>query len=223
MIRSASPARWLLRGLGGLLLLSAGCVAPDVRSELAGAGFRSPTQTFETWRAAFIADLPDLEYRAFSADFTRRNGLSQLAYREARERYLRENAFLRRGIAGAKPVELRRLAEDRAVLFVRSSGLFHDVGIEVRLVREEFYELWREDRRIEDGFVAFEDAVLLDQGWVSAAVPMKDAGRFAELTEVRFGREWKIDDLLQVPVERLAALEPDPRPERSSADSPRSR
>ena len=79
--------------LGGLVLALAGCHVPAPKPrEVLATGFREPLQTFETFRTAFRGDLLELEYLCFSTGFHRRNGLSQLGYREFRDELLRRGA-----------------------------------------------------------------------------------------------------------------------------------
>lgn len=207
------------RSLGFLLLLLLSLVAcrgPDVREDLSQAGFRTPERTFKTFRAAFLSDLPTLEYRCFSSAFTTRNGMSQLAYREAREQGLSEQPFLRWGLGRAEIVQVKPLGPTRARLYARSKSLIHEVVFAITFLREDFYELWDGERRVQDDFLPFEETVFLQEDelgvpYVTAYVPMRDPSKFGSLVEVRFGREWKIDDLKEIPVEELPASEPAPQ------------
>ena len=78
------------------------CVTPPTAEELLDLGYRSPAQAFHTLRAAIRGDLPRLEYRSLSAGFRRRNGLSQLSYREFRADWNSKNPWMRTALSGAE-------------------------------------------------------------------------------------------------------------------------
>jgi hypothetical protein len=198
------PAGRLLGSLLGLLLaLTSGCRAPDVREELAESGFRTPEQTFQTFRAAFLADLPQLEYLCFSDQFRAANGMSLLNYAEAREVLLKKQSFLRFGLGRARILESARLGDRRARLRIRSESLFHKVDFLCELVREDFYEIWSGGERQQDDLLnRFSSAfTITEQGensYAQAYVALERPELAGEITEFRVGREWKIDFLTQL-------------------------
>lgn len=168
---------------------------PDAR-ELLATGFRTPEQTLRTFQVGWRADEPDLELRCFSSGFRARNQLSKLTYREFRDRLVAAQPFLRLGIADAEldgPPERRG---DR--MFARATT--HGRTLEFELVRDEFVEAWAGGERVADSYAPFADhhtIETLPEGgrrfWGYAALP---PGADAEqLTELRVGREWKIDEL----------------------------
>ncbi len=190
---------------GALLLsLCAACAGPDVRPELSRAGFRTPVQTFETYRAAFLSDLPDLEYLCFSDSFRSANGISRLTYAEGREILLREQSFLRFGLGRARIESVVPLSENRVRLKIRSKSLFHDTHFVCELVREDFYEIWAGGQRLQDDHLPrFSSAFrTTDDGsgrtFAQAYVPLEAPDRGSEITEFRVGREWKIDFITQL-------------------------
>lgn len=182
-------------------LLTAACAGPDVRKELSQAGFRSPEQTFDTYRAAFLSDLIVLEYSCLSSGFKRANGINITNYGEAREILLRDQAFLRFGLSRAEVVKLEALAENRVRLHIRSESLFHEVHFACELVREDFYEIWAGGERLQDDHLerfsnAFRitpdaDGSPVAQSWV----PLEESIQATHISEFRVGREWKIDFL----------------------------
>lgn len=186
-----------------VLATFAGCRGPDVRPDLAEAGFRTPEQTFLTWRAAFLSDLYPLEFQCLSAGFRRENGISLLAYAEAREMLLQSQPFLRFGLSRSEIQEVTYPSPDRARLVIRSESLFHDVRFEVELAREGVYEVWIGSERAQDDYLnalsdAFEVRDHADrkyaQAWVVLESPelLEDPERLAAISELRVALEWKI-------------------------------
>ncbi len=181
------------------LAFLASCAGPDVREELSRAGFRTPRQTFDTYRAAFLSDLIQLEYRCLSSGFRRANQITLLNYGEAREILLREQSFLKFGLSRAEVVQVDALAADRVRLHIRSESLFHDTRFAIELVREDFYEIWADGEYLQDDHLdrfsnafrvtADADGNAVAQSWV----PLDDPDRGTRITEFRVGREWKID------------------------------
>lgn len=188
-----------LRLLAIITLLVTACAGPDMRKELSRAGFRSPEQTFDTYRAAFLSDLIVLEYACLSNGFKHANQLTITNYGEAREILLRDQTFLRFGLGRAEVVRLEALAEDRVRLHIRSESLFHEVLFACELVREDFYEIWAggdllQDDHLERFSNAFRitpdaDGDPVAQSWV----PLKQSIEATRISEFRVGREWKID------------------------------
>ena len=182
-----------------LLGLCTACAGPDVRTELSQAGFRTPRQTFDTYRAAFLSDFVTLEYLCLSDHFKAANGITILNYGEVREIMLDDQAFLRFGLGRAKIVRVEPLTANRVRLHIRSESLFHDVQFACELVREDFYEIWADGERLQDDHLerfsnAFRitpaaDGTPVAQSWVTLEDP--DSG--IRISEFRVGREWKID------------------------------
>ncbi len=155
-------------------------------------GFRSPEQTFATLRAAIRGDLPRLEYRSLSSGFRSRNGLSQLSYREFREELFAKNPWLKPALSRAEVIEQTDHPNGHsAVLRV---GVLGEEAL-IYLVAEDFAQLWDRAELRED--VAVDDMGALlsnkDGAWV-ARVP----GEGALPSELRVGREWKIDGIERV-------------------------
>ena len=168
------------------------CVTPPTAEELLDLGYRSPAQAFHTLRAAIRGDLPRLEYRSLSADFRRRNGLSQLSYREFREDWHAENPWMIAALSSAEIIESELdPGGRRAILRV---GVLGQEALIV-LVAEDFVQLWDFDELRED--IAVDDMgtyLKREAGSWSARVPGGDPAP----TELRIGREWKIDRISEV-------------------------
>lgn len=185
---------------------------------LLDAGFRTPEQTFETFQLAVAGDLPDWEYSCLSSGFLRRNGLSQQVYREGRRRLLEKKPWIR-WIARAKVVSSESLGTHRH----RITAEIHCQTIAVELVRDDFIEVYARlplpmRRPVYDDFARFEDLVELEP--IPGTAPSPEGGpppsdggptdwivrvtAFAELpegvvpqdvSEIRIGQDWKIDEL----------------------------
>ena len=188
----------LKRPFGSCLLLglaAAGCrVAPPGIQELLAVGFRTPEQAFGTFQTAVRADDPGLERRCLSSDFLARNHLSEQVFRTFWERLEKDEPFLRKGIADARvegPAELR---PGRARIRAESHGR----KLVVELVREDFCEAWAGGDRIADEAAPFRERTGVQEGsdgtrWIYARMPLPAGVEPERATELRFGREWKID------------------------------
>jgi hypothetical protein len=173
--------------------LFAGCVGPPRDEDWLALGFRSPEQTFRTFQTGLRADLPDLEYRCLGADFKRRSGgISLLAYAEFRRELFRENRWLEYA-AWARIRSVRELAPGRVRIEAEVDTWFYDASFDVDLVREDFYELWVGDRRVDDGLARWERLAEERDGKLLVEVPLPAGLALPGIGELRAGREWKID------------------------------
>jgi hypothetical protein len=156
-------------------------------------GFKAPVQTIETFQTAVRADAPDLEYRCFSAGFRRRNHISKLTWREAREELRHQYPWLRRGLSDLSVEGTVHVEGDHAQVLCVSHGQRFRVGF----VREDFAELWSGDHLVsDDPDVEFGQQTMTqrdDRGEVWFYGCAKLPGNADDVTEVRVGREWKID------------------------------
>ncbi len=202
MERSAGPMTLLLLLAAGSPILGSCCLLvrpPDAR-ELLATGFRSPEQTFRTFQIGWRANEPDLERRCFSEDFRERNRVSRLNYREFRERLVAEQPLLRLGIADAKldgPAEVRG---DRALLRATSHGRH----LVLQLVLDDFAEVFAGEERVLDDGLDFGQHTKREKlpdgrerlwGYVDLPTDLPKDSSARTISELRLGREWKIDDL----------------------------
>lgn len=174
------------------LLATASCVSRSPSPEdFLAAGHRTPLQTLDVFRDALAADLPELEYRCLSSGFVRRHGVNLLGYAEARD----ELPFFRK--AADAEVESQTALPDGRVEFVLClDHAFGEEWFRVRLVREDYWELWSGDALLSDDLAPFDESVRPSRGngppslvaeLVLDGVPIED------VTEVRIGQDWKID------------------------------
>lgn len=191
-LRSHAGARIALAGLLPLLGGTTGCVSPPSPREVLAVGFRTPEQCWTSFQTAVRADEPALEYRCLSQRLIREQGLSQLAWREARDEFYRPLGT-RWAITRARMVEPARVEGNHAVLVVEG------VGRRVRLefLREDFQTLRAGERLIVDEEADFAAAsgVQGQQGqrWFYAQVPLPQGTDAAGVSELHLGREWKLD------------------------------
>lgn len=195
-----SRDRYGAHGLAVSLLLAfcTSCFGPAHAPEaLTRTGFRSPRQTFDTFQAAIDFDLADLEYRCLSAEFTRRNGLSEATYREARDQLFDENPLLWL-VSRAEVVQEGDAGSRRHWIEAKVAGR----TFRLHFVREDFYEFWSGDRRVLDDFRPPSSPVKVselgsgDFAVASEAVldpETKARVDWAKVSEMRVGQEWKID------------------------------
>lgn len=175
-------------------MLLAACVsAPEAKDWLA-IGFRSPEQTFATFQTAVRADEPGLEYRCLSSHFV--SGISNLAYREFRQELRRENPLLRKGLADAELESPPEIRGDRAVVVARSHGR----RIRFELVLEDYAQMWAKDELVVDEALSFQRATGAQRAedgraWIYGRLPLPADRDARDITELHFGREWKIDGI----------------------------
>lgn len=204
-------------------LLLAACVCPPEPADVLAIGFRTPEQAFRTFQTATRLDDPDLELRCFSTGFRARNHISQLTWREARAELYRRKPWLRAGIAGAEIVDSQAEAGTVRLRVDTAGGDYVLV-----LVREDFVEAWAGAERVLDDSTRWREATGVQKGegegrWIFGRAKVGPEFDVAALTEMRFGREWKIDDVgeLTDPAQDSAAQVPSPRveaPRRSTDD-----
>ncbi len=170
---------------------------PPGADDLLETGFRSPEQTFHTFRTAVSIDHVDLEYRCFSQYFREENGIDQLTYREFRAALLDDLPFLRH-IGQAQVLESRQMEPGVWLVRSRVRYLWKLVDFDVLLSTEDFYELYAGDQRVLDDYGDFEESVAVDTIENSVAASWQLEGGLppsvgaTDITEVRIGKEWKI-------------------------------
>jgi hypothetical protein len=170
------------------------CVEPPRARDLLALGFRTPEQTFATFQTAVRADDPGLERRCLSADFVARNGLSGFVFLKFWEDLEKDHPFLRKGIADARLEAPAAVGRTRA----RIAALTHGRRIEIELVREDFCEAWSGGEKKADEAAPFGERTGVQDGadgsrWIYGRMPLPEGIEAARITELRFGREWKID------------------------------
>lgn len=164
------------------------CMTPPSAEEFLDLGYRSPRQAFQTLKAGIRGDLPRLEYRSLSSGFRRRNGLSQLSYREFREEWFSKNPWIKLALSQTEILERTERSETEVTLRVGALGS----EFLVELVAEDFYQLWDGEELREDALIDDLGALLRPEtgDWV-ARVP----GGGDSPSELRVGREWKVDGI----------------------------
>lgn len=173
-----------------------GCCGVEPRpADWLGTGFRSPAQCFHTYRCAVAQDQLALEYRCLSSAFKERHQLSQLAYREFRDEL--EGRFPWFDcLAKARIVEEQAFPPDRHRVLAEVKVLFMRRRFVVDFVREDFVEVFSGEEDLLDENAAWGDIVReAPQDPQSLQVSLPTYGEFGltDVTEVRVGREWKID------------------------------
>lgn len=178
-----------------LALLAAGCcVSPPSARELLAVGFRTPEQAFETFQTAVRADDPSLLRRCLSSDFVARNRLSEQVFRTFWAELQKDEPFLRKGVADAKPTDPTETARSKA----RIRAETHGRKLVVDLVLEDFCEAWAGGEKVADEAAPFRDRTGVQPAsdgtsWVFGRMPLPPGTAPERVTELRFGREWKID------------------------------
>jgi hypothetical protein len=172
-----------------------GCVCPPEPEDVLAVGFRTPEKAFRTFQTATRLDDPDLELRCFSMGFRERHGIGQLTWREARVELYGRQPWLRAGIAGAT-IEDLDADVGRARLRVDTAGGDYVVV----LVREDFAEAWAGEARVLDEATPWWRTTGIQDGeggrrWIFGRVALPLGVDGAQVTDLRFGREWKIDDV----------------------------
>lgn len=172
--------------------LFAGCLAAPRAEEWLAVGYRTPEQTFGTFQTGMKAGLPDLEYRSLSGALKRREGFSQLTYREFRSELFRARPWLKLA-AQARVRSVTPLADDRVRLVAEVDTWFHDETFEVELVREEFYEIWIDGKRVADDLTSWRSLAREKNRALVVTVPLPEGRTVPEIGELCAGHEWKLD------------------------------
>jgi len=191
---SAGHARYA-SALLALTWISGCCVAPPRAQDLLAIGFRSPTQAFTTFQTAVRADDPGLLRRCFSSRFIGQNGLSEQVFREYWDRLRKEEPLLRKGLADATLAAEPLVHRERARLLASTHGR----SLVVDLLLEDFCEAWDGDRKLADEAASFAERTGVQEGpdgnlWFYGRLPFPALLHPERITELRVGREWKIDD-----------------------------
>ena len=200
---------WALSAAG---LGLAGCLVPSPTPEQVWEwGLDEPRAAYESFVTAFQGELLEAEYACFSTAFRERHDLSQAVYKVFRDEFLREHPGLRWGLYRSRVDEIT-LVDPRHALLRASvrAPLVGAVRWSVWLVREDYDEV-----RLIDGTVPGTDygpperfdlldpedphLVLDDDGrrlWgrIDLDRPL-DPSQLADVVDVRFASEWRIDDI----------------------------
>lgn len=225
MDRSAhtTPLRACLLAALGLVL--GACLGPRPGpGDWQRIGFRTPEQTFHTFKTAFATTQYDLEYRCLSDALRAREGLDGFGYRNLRDRMAEEIPGFSY-LSQAKVQGRVELGDGRVGLVARIKVLWIERWLLVELVREEFFELYRDGERLTDGYIDFvEDTFLFDDRypadrvWAYASLEDGLGGVDLELSEddegltpVRLsefvvGQEWKLYEVVPLTAEEAQAL-----------------
>ena len=180
------------------LLCSACWTTPPEAHEWLAVGFRTPEQTFASFQTALAGDAPDLEYRTLSRGFRSREGISQLAYREARAELLARQPWIRK-LADAEILESTRLAPDLHELIAGVDTILADVRLRVVLDREDYWALYQSDGLLMDRGAADLEVYLRPQvnddgrTWLNAVAPLPEGRVREDVSELQVGVAWKID------------------------------
>jgi hypothetical protein len=185
-----------------LLALATACVAPPTAEDYLAVGFRSPEQAFQSYQTAFAGNQIDLEYRSLGRDFRNAQGIDGMTYRLAREQILKENPFIK-WVAAGDIIESKALGPDRHRLTIQVKNWLTDTRFYVYLQREDFFEAWVDERSAFFAFADEDDPHMLYA--VAQAPPEVDP---SEITELNFGREWRIAGFESIPTESSASSTP---------------
>jgi len=184
----------LLLALPAAPTLAGCCTFHPAPADWLAVGYRSPAQCFHTFRTAVATDQLELEYRSLSSHFKHENRLDQLSYRVFRDQLAKENPWFH-CLGKARVVEEQELGPDRARIVAEVDVLFVHRRFEIDFVREDFFETFSGEEGLLDESAAWSDLVRAapDAEHVRVEVPTHGEFGLDQLTEVRVGREWKID------------------------------
>lgn len=172
--------------------LLAGCLSAPTPEAWLAVGFRTPEQTFGTFQTGLRAELPDLEYRCLGGELKRRSGGSLLGWLEFRRELFRSQPWLKLA-ALAEIRDVREVAPGRVRILAEVDTWLHDEAFEVEFVREDYYELWVDGRRVSDDLEPWRRLAREKEGALVVTVPLPEGLGVAEVGELRAGHEWKID------------------------------
>ena len=202
----------ILRGSHIVLLvmlscLGMGCVSaptPTDWMEAGNAPFRTPAGTFKAFKTAAAGDAADLGYRCLSSEFRRRNGMGQLAFRELRDRFPWFKYLSR-----AKVIEETQISENQIEYLCDIEVLFKTVQVRFGFLREDYFDVFSGAETIGGEVQPFDklSRQVESRGlpWVEIHIPVPGGYKFADITEIRVGREWKIDSIEMIDSENPPA------------------
>ncbi len=177
---------------------------PDAETLYAAGngGWRTPEAAFETFRVAFGADMPLLEYRCLSEEFRREQSLSYQTYRVARQKLIDANPLLAL-LAKAEVAESKVLGARRHRLIVEVAGR----RLQVDLIRQDEFQIYKGGLLIADGRLDFASGVRVSKSGpvqkVSAEVSLKDEELpevdLDGLTSFHVDQLWKISRFTEEP------------------------
>jgi len=197
--RSSKPrGKGALLGLILLAIPSLGCISAPTPDQWLAAGdapFRTPEGTFEAFKTAIAGEKADLGYRCLSAGFRSRNSIGQLAFREILDRYP-----ALKYVSRAEVLERNARSATEIEFLCQIEVLFKTTRLRVGFVREDFYDVYRAREPLGSELQPFEKiARQVDSHGgapgLSLWVPLPTGLSFDEVTEVRAGREWKLDSV----------------------------
>lgn len=172
-------------------ILCSCCVSAATSEDLLAVGFQTPQQTFRTFQTGLRSDLQGLEYRCLSRGFKQRGGgITQLGWRLFRE----ENRWLKYA-AKAEIVEQADQPDGRVRIVAILDTLFVDETFAVDFVRQDFYETFDDQGLLEDDYVRWREIARSEGDSLVLEVPMPGGVDVLDITELRAGREWKIDSI----------------------------
>jgi hypothetical protein len=192
-VESRPMARTLCRlFLVGLVVVpGAACTTLPKPAEMLTVGYRSPEQALRSFQLAVRADLSTLEYQCFSTRFRAEQHLSLMAWREVREQ-LWKKIGMRWAIANAQASAAAHVYGSHAEMEVVALGKH----VHLRFLREDFGETWKGETKLSDDALDFSaHSGVQEGGWFYGQVPLPPGSEAASVTEMRLGREWKIDGI----------------------------
>lgn len=184
-----------------LLVLTSACISKPTPQDYLDVGFQSPEQAFRSFQTALAGNQLDLEYRCLGQGFRADNELDGLTYRLAREEMLKENPFIR-WVAMGEVVDSERMGERHHRLTVRVKNWIADESFYVYLEREDYFEAFVGERSAFFDFAPFEDHVFIDENDPSVIFGIAQAPPEIDpttITELNFGRDWRIAGFEQLP------------------------
>jgi hypothetical protein len=187
--------------------LPSGCCLvrpPDAKTlfDAGNGGWRTPESAFETFRVAFGADLPEMEYRSLSDGFRRVHQISLQGWLIARQKLIDTQPLLGL-LTKARVVRSQEVGARRHRLVVQTAGR----RFVVDLVREDEFQIYAGGVFIADGSLDFGSAVHVSDApagkRVSAEVFVPDADLvgvdLSILSVLRVEQVWKIDGFGEEP------------------------
>jgi hypothetical protein len=170
---------------------AAGCLSAPTPQEVLATGFRTPEQTFDTFKTALRGDLIDLEYRCLSSEYKANNGISQLAYRVGRVELLQKEPFFKL-VATAEVVDRIELSPRHVRLLARVDAFLTERSFHIDFVREDFYESGDAKGPIESDYAPWSSIARQVDDKLVMVAPMPEGCSIEQITYFNAGSEWKI-------------------------------
>ena len=197
-----------MRSFALVLLISLGATACRIPAptpaDWMAVGYRTPEQCLRTFQTALAGEDPSLEFSCLSEGLKASMEVTELTYREGRDRLEDEQPYFRYLARGEVVASAPGERPDRHRLEVLVQVLWIERRFEIDFVRQDYYTAWVAS---DPEYAAVDDWAELESivrhvdepsPTLEVSLPFYAGPTLADVLELRVGREWKIDGFRQL-------------------------